>query len=459
MGDLAIEVPSLANGGISSDGRTYTYRLRRYVMWHDGLPFTARDVVASWRAAMNPNNNILGREGYDQIATIQAAGPHTVIVHLRKRYPPFVSLFFAALQDSAKPVLPAHLLGRDGEFGGSGLDARPIGTGPFRFVSWARGEEIILTRFDRYFKGRPRLARIEWHLIPSAQTVVVALQNHEIDMPSVPQWALLNQYRSIGGVVIQTFRVNGQQSLIINTGKPGLSDVAVRRALAVAVPYPLLLRNVTHNFQRQARNVLPTTALGYEPLPLRKYDPAAADNILDQAGWRRGGDGVRVRRGVRLAFTLVTISGFTSLERVALLVQSAMKPVGIEIAIKLYPEAVLVAPDGPVYGGSFDLSYNGRALNWDPDLYDFLACDRWYPRGQNVYRFCDPKLDALERAGLQTDDSVRRAAIYRKAGRIIWSEVPYVPVYGGRTFTAHSVDLQNYSISAGGWWNAWQWDI
>jgi ABC-type transport system substrate-binding protein len=119
-----------------------------------------------------------------------------------------------------------------------------------------------------------------------------------------------------------------------------------------------------------------------------------------------------------------------------------------------------LAPNGPLYGGSFDLALSGGSLNSDPDLYDLLACDRWYPRGQNIYRFCDPRLDALERAGLQTDNPSQRAVIYRRASRLIWSEVPYVPLYGSRALIVHSSDLRDYSINpAGGWWNAWQWDI
>ena len=98
IGDLASTVPSLANGGISRDGRTYVYRLRQNVLWQDGVPFTARDVVASWEAVMNPRNNTFEREGYDRVASIEAAGPTTVMVRLRKRYPPFISRFFTPLK-------------------------------------------------------------------------------------------------------------------------------------------------------------------------------------------------------------------------------------------------------------------------------------------------------------------------------------------------------------------------
>lgn len=456
IGDIASTVPSLVDGGISRDGRTYVYHLRRNVLWQDGVPFTGRDVIASWQAVMNPHNNAFEREGYDRVGSIEAAGPTTVVVHLRRRYPPFVSHFFS--QEDGKPVLPAHVLARS-DFNAGELSTHPVGTGPFRFVSWVRGDRIVLTRFDRYFKRRPKLSRIEMRFIPNAQTIVLELEKHQIDLIAVPQSSLLGQYRSISGVSVETGPISlGQVRLDINTSKPGLDDVAVRRALAIAVPYGTILHDV-EPLAVQARNVLAPTALGYETLAPRAYDPVAARDLLERAGWRRGADGVRTRNGVRLAFTVITAEGFTSFGRVLLLLQSALRPVGIDLAIKTYSYRTVYGPSGPVYSGAFDLALSGWSLYSDPDLSELLDCDRWYPRGQNTYRFCDPRVDALERAGLQTDDPSRRAAIYRRASRLIWSDVPYVPLWGGRSPIVRSADLCNYSINPIGWWKAWQWDI
>jgi ABC-type transport system substrate-binding protein len=95
-------------------------------------------------------------------------------------------------------VLPAHILVRDRESNTGELSTLPVGTRPFRFVSWARGDRIVLARFDRYFKRRPKLSRIEMRFIPNAQTAAVELQAHQIDLPATRQFSLLDQYRSIG---------------------------------------------------------------------------------------------------------------------------------------------------------------------------------------------------------------------------------------------------------------------
>ena len=212
VGDLARDVPSLANGGISRDGRTYVYHLRRNVIWHDGVPFTARDVIESFRAVMNSHSDAFGRQAFDWVVSIEAADPTTVIVHLRERYAPFVARFFTSVQDDEKPVLPAHILAHT-DFNGGTLSSRPIGTGPFRLVTWVRGDRIILRRFDRYFKGSPKLATIEIHIIPAAQTVGVELAAHKIDLVDWTQAALLDRYRSVDGIVVETAPLNSYELL------------------------------------------------------------------------------------------------------------------------------------------------------------------------------------------------------------------------------------------------------
>lgn len=462
VGDLAAAVPTVTNGGISRDGRTYVYRLRHGVLWHDGTPFTSKDVVASWRAVMDPRNNTFEHEGYDHVASIDAPDPYTAVVHLRDRYPPFVSRFFAPLQEGGKPILPAHVLASEGSFNTGTLSIHPVGTGPFRFVSWSRGDRIVLARFDRYFRGRPKLARIELRIIPDDQTIANELQAHRIDLIVAPQTSLLSTYRGTPGVLVRTAPWNTQAALIINTSKPVLHDVAVRRAIAYCVPYDDIIRDVTFGLYEKARNVVPPTAIGYEALPALRQDLTAANRLLDGAGWRRGTDGIRARNGARLEVSVATISGFTNGQRALLLLQAALLKAGIALSIKDYPyRTIFAAPNGPIYGGTYEMAFYSNTINWDPDISNFVGCDRWYPAGQNIYRFCDARLDELERAGLQSDDPAVRAPIYRGANRLMWTDFPYIPVYEGRRLIVASDDLREYrpNMTATPWWNAWQWDI
>jgi peptide/nickel transport system substrate-binding protein len=461
IGDLATEVPSLENGGISGDGLTYTYHLRRGVFWHDGVPFTSKDVVASWHAVVNPHNDTLFREGYDRVASIGTPDDHTIVVHLRQRYPPFVTQFFAPLQEGGKPILPAHVIDRDRDFNRSSLDQNPIGTGPFRFVSWQRGSQITLERFDRYFKGMPKLDRIELHIIPDDDTIATQVRVHAVDLVVSPPGALFDEYRSFPQTVTELRPWNAQEVLILNDRQPGLGDVAVRRAIASAVDYDSLIRKVSHNVGETAYNTLPPTASGYQQLSPHAYDPALANRLLDDAGWVRGSDGIRSRGGVRLAYTIAVIAGSTNLADIALQLQQNLQAVGIDIALKTYPYNAIFSTTGPIFSGTYDLAIYSTTLGWDPDVHFYVGCDQWYPRGQNVYGYCDHALDALENAGLQTDDLLLRAAYYRSASEIMWQTISYLPLYELRRPVVRSPDLRNFSTnpSATPWWNAWQWDI
>ncbi len=461
IGDLAVEVPSAANGGISADGTVYTYHLHRGVRWQDGAPFTSRDVVRSWRAVVDPKNDTFHREGYDQVARIDAPDDYTVVVHLRRRYPPFVTQFFAPLQEGGKPVLPAHVLDRETDFNTGGLGSAPVGTGPFEFVRWDRGSQIVLRRFDGYFKGRPKLERIEFHIIADDNTILTQLQLHQIDMVDAPPTPLYDRYRALPDVRTTLSPWNAQDVLILNARNPSLNEVAVRRAIASAIDSDAIIRNVTRGVAEVPHNSLPVTAIGYERLPAHRYDPAFANRQLDAAGWLRGPDGIRRKKGVRLSLTYAGTHGSATTQALAVQVQSYLRAVGIDVQIRLFPYNQLFALEGPIYGGTYDMANYSTTLTWDPNILFYLGCDQWYPHGENVYGYCNPRLDELERRGLQSDDPSTRAAIYRQASRIIWHDIPYLPLYQLRRLDVFSIDLRGFSVnpSATPWWNAWQWDI
>jgi peptide/nickel transport system substrate-binding protein len=461
IGDLAVSVPTLANGGISPDGRTYTYHLHRNVRWHDGVAFTSHDVVRSWQAVVDPRNNTLHREGYDRVSSIDAPDAYTVVVHLKHRYPPFVTQFFAPLQEGGKPILPAHILDKERDFNTGALNALPVGTGPFQFVRWDRGNEIVLRRFDAYFKGRPKLSRIEVHIIADDNTILTQLQVHQIDMIDSPPSALFERFRAVHDVLTTLLPWNAQSVLIFNSRRPGLHEVAVRRAIAEAIDYKGIIDNITHGVGEMPYNSLPPTAIGYERLPPHHYDPAAANRTLDAAGWLRGGDGIRQKNGARLSLVFATVRGSSNGQAIAVQLQSYLRAVGIDMPIRLYPYDQMFAIEGPIYGTTYDLASYSTTLTWDPNILFYFGCDQWYPHGENVYGYCNPALDELEKRGLEIDDPAQRAGVYRAASRIIWEDVPYLPLYQLRRLSVYSADLRGFSVnpSATPWWNAWQWDI
>lgn len=461
IGDLATEVPTLANGGISKDGRTYTYHLRHDARWQDGKPLTSADVKFSWEAVVNPNNNTLHREGYTEVASIETPDKYTVVIHLKRRYPPFVTKFFTPLQEGGKPILPEHILGKYRSINQVPFNSAPVGSGPFRFVKWDRGREIVLERNSLYYKGVPKLKRIEFFVIPNDQTMLTEVRLHHIDLVGTPPNTLYDRYRALPDVTTRLYPWNSQALLIMNESHPGLDDVRVRRALAESIDYNALIDKLTHGSAEPARDIIAPTALGYVKNPPYRYDPAAANAALDAAGYKRGPDGVRTDGKTRLAYSLDIISGSDSERMIAVQVQSYFHAIGVRLSIKTFAYDEIFTPDGPIYGNRYDFATYGVTLSWDPDMLYYIGCDYFYPKGENVYRYCNPKVDALERAGLRTDDPVKRAAIYSQAEPLIWQTIPYIPLYERRRIAVRNPDLRNFKVnpSSTPWYNIWQWDI
>jgi peptide/nickel transport system substrate-binding protein len=459
-GDLAQAVPSVKNGGISRDGRTYIYRLHAGVRWHDGVPLTSRDVAFSWRAIMSSHNNVLHREGYEEVSSIATPDDRTVIVHLRRRYPPFVTEFFTTLQEGAKPVVPEHLLGRLDSIDNAPFNAHPIGSGPFRFVGWERGTRIVLARNDQYFAGKPKLDRIELTIVPDENTVVTLLRTHAIDMPVSTSQLTWHLFHGVPGVRARLDPWNSQMLLALNNARPALRDTAVRRAVAAALDYDSLIAKLAYGAGERASDVVAPSSLGYARNIPYAYDPAHARKLLDAAGWRTADEGVRLKKGVPLDLVMVVAAKGTG-PLYAVQLQRMLHDVGIRVTIKTYPYKGIYAYDGPIVTGNYDLAMYANTLPYDPDRTSTLSCNQFTPKGENEVHFCAPAVDALERAGLATDDPAQRGRIYGQAGRLIHAAVPYIAVFAQLRPAVMNDDLHGYDPSpvAAPWWNASTWDI
>ena len=156
---LAAQVPTLTNGGISPDGLTITYQPAPRAQWTDGVPVTSHDVEWSWQAIMNPNNNVVSRHGYDDVASIDTPNTSRVVVHLKRRFAPFVDTFFAE-SDQPYMIAPAHVLAGYPNINQISFNSRPtVSDGPFKFADWARGDHVSLVRNAAFFLGKPGLDR------------------------------------------------------------------------------------------------------------------------------------------------------------------------------------------------------------------------------------------------------------------------------------------------------------
>jgi peptide/nickel transport system substrate-binding protein len=282
---LARDVPTRSNGGISADGLTITYHLRSGVLWQDGVPFTSRDVKFTYDAIMNPNNDVISRHGYDVVRGVETPGPLTVVFRLKQRFAPFVSVVFGE-SDSPYAILPAHVLAKYPNLNNVPYNSAPMGTGPFKFVRWVRGDRIEFVRNERYFLGTPKIERIVWRLVPDENTEMQQMRTHEADWMFEASVTAYKAIKTMPEVAVVLPNVNGFEGLMINSGRGPTADVRVRRAIVMALDRVRLTDELTYGAGTVATGDLPAFLWTYDPqLRNLRYAPADARRDLAALGY------------------------------------------------------------------------------------------------------------------------------------------------------------------------------
>src|ERR1700730_2427452 len=301
--EIATEVPTVANGGVSKDGKTITYHVRRGVKWQDGQPLTAHDIVFTYQAIMNPKNNIQGRLGYDDVADVVAPSDYTVVVHMKKVDSPIVTLFMCL--DGDYPILPAHLLAKYPDLNHCADNDMTIGSGPFKVVEWVRGDHIVFEANQDYWRGTPNLAKIVLYFVHDNSEILDRLRSGKIDAWFRSDPTLYPALTEIPGIGVTISPDNTFEHLDFNLRDPLLQDVRVRRAVAMAIDRRVIVRDVTHYVYQTTDSDQPYASWAHDRYtPHVGYNPNGARTLLAKAGWALGADGVLQRRGRRLSLQL-----------------------------------------------------------------------------------------------------------------------------------------------------------
>ncbi len=387
---------------VSPDGKTYTFHLRRDVTFCDGKPLTAEDVVYSinrWIGRTTPRvtSPVAWRAG--NVKEVRAVDPYTVEYELNEPFGELLSQltqFFGSIVDRAT----VERLGDN--FGVQGFN----GTGPYCWASWTPRSELVLTRHPTYRWGPPVLQnqgpahveRVVWRVIPEAAARVAALQAGQADVAQYIPEAFWDALRRV-----PTIRTSTQENYFwdvfmgFKVDKPVVSDVAIRRAAHMAVDRVGLARAVWSGHALPARNIVNPNALDYDAQSdamVPNYDPAAARRLLDEAGWRMGSDGVRVKDGQRATFLMYAINNLAN-QRAAEIIQQGLRQVGIEMRVQMFDATVAWGRLATQEFDAYILSYPYISATDALSLY-------WHSRNRpspNRMNWNDPETDAwLEEA-------------------------------------------------------------
>jgi peptide/nickel transport system substrate-binding protein len=459
---LAAAVPTLENGGISADGKTITYHLRHGVVWQDGVPFTSRDVLFTYRAIMNPNTLVSTRHGYDLIDRIDTPDAYTAVFRLKRPFAPAVHTFFAN-SDAPYMILPAHLLERYSDINRVAFNSKPVGTGPFKVVQWVRGDRIEYEANDRYFLGKPKLRHIVVRFVPDENTIINQLRSHELDWFFQATPRSYPQLRTIPNIVVHLVPFNGVDSMMINVKRPPFDDANMRLALALALDKHKIVEDISFGTALPATEDIPSFMWAFDPTAgTSQRDLPKAKALLDAAGWHVGTDGVRTKNGNRLTLQIAyRIESVTDRGR-GVLIAAMLRDAGIDVQLKGYTTALLYGPVGT--GILSSGKYQAGLLTWyagvDPDDSSQLLCDERAPRGYNWTQYCNKAMDDAQNTALTHYDRPTRKRAYSTIQHLLARDTPYVYLWWPRQIEVVSDDLHGFrpngTIES---WNSWQWSI
>ena len=429
--ELVTVIPTQKNGGISLDGKTITWHLRHGVKWSDGQPFDADDVIYSWHVAQDKTNDIAVRDLWDRLRSISAPDKFTVVFRLKQPYSPVVFSYFGTQSNST--ILPKHVLGPGTNFNQSPYNALPVGIGPFRYTAFKRGAEVDMEADPYYFRGLPKLHKIVYKLITDDNTDMTQLTTGELDMWDTVNGTMVAGAKKLPGKTWATRLSFFMSAIFFNTTRPQLKDPAVRRALRLATNRPLIFDKVVLRNGTITESVVPRMAHGYLDLPVTKYDPKAAEAMLDAAGWKRGPNGVRNKNGLPLSLEIVIPSGYSPSATLAALLQSDYTKIGVAATIKNYATGQFFGPysaGGILQTGKFDATLHSQSLG--PvfgNIDGVLTCSAIPPNGFNETHYCSKAADDLNDVYLHSYDRKvqnKAAAAFQK---IIDNDAPLIMMY------------------------------
>ncbi len=361
-------------------------------------------MIFSWQAIENPNNDAVSRHGYDDVRSIDAPDAYSVVVHLKRPFSPFVNTFFAE-SDQPYEIVPAHVLARYHDINQVPFDAAPtVSDGPFRFERWDRGDRIVLDANSGFFEGKPGLRRIEVKFVPNEDTAVNLLRTHALDYIYQPSIQTYPALRTLPDARIVWVNMNGYEGVELNCSHPVLADPRVRAAIAAAIDKIALTRQLTYGQEKTATEDIPDWMWAFDPsVRSVPYDVAGAKALLEHAGWIAGPDGIVTEKRRPLELLLATDTSTATHRSESLLIQAALRQIGIAVSVKYYPIDLLYAPQGMggiQHGGKFDLLVYGWYAGIDPDNSSQLTCDNFPPHGYNDPRYCNPAMDAAQTIAL-----------------------------------------------------------
>lgn len=418
-------VGDLAKGWeVLEDGLAIIFHLRDNVRWHDGTPFTARDVEFTYQTLIDPEVRTPYGGDFERVRSLEVIDEHTVKVTYKEPFAP-------GLASWGMYIMPAHLLkGRDlntAEFG-----RRPVGTGPFKFKRWLTQEKIELEANPDYFEGAPWLDRYIYRVIPDSATIFLELQTQGLDTSSLTPLQFSRQtHTDFFRNAYSKFRIPSFSYTYLgyNLEDERFSDIRVRQAFDHAVNKQEIIEMVLLGLGSVSTGpFVPESWAFDQTVRAREFDPGRARELLASAGWKDSdNDRWLDRDGRKFEFSILTNQGNEERLKICQIIQRRLKDIGVSVNVKVVEWSVFLS--NYIDTRTFECVLLGWSLSRDPDLYDIWHSSKTRQGEFNFLGYANKEVDALLIEARRTFDQEKRAGYYRRMQRILYEEQPCMFLY------------------------------
>lgn len=438
---LAAEVPTAANGEISADLKTWTFKLKPNLKWSDGQPLTAKDVDFTWKLWNNPAFGAKSTSGLNLIKSADVSSDGlSITFHLSAGYEPFIT----AWTDGLLAPLPEHIFSKmnAGDILKSSENLKPsVSSGPFTMTDTKPGTSYTASRNPNYYQaaqGLPYLDKIVFRITTDQNTILKDVQSGSVDSAWDLDVTKTSTYKTLTNYKLTTApAAAGFEAIFFNLKNPVLQDVTVRQAISQAIDTSQLIKTAR---QGQAVPLCTDTPSALKPgyeadAPCPKFDPTAAKALLTNAGYKLGSDGVFAKNGNRLEFQYSTTSNNQWRAEDEDILQAELKTIGVKLDISNYPASTFFGtflPQGVV--GKYDLGEFTQTYTYDADDSALMACDQIPTKangygGENFSFYCNPALAALFKQEQSSADPTVRQDAFNKLHKIYLTDFPFITLY------------------------------
>ncbi|MBI4828724.1 MAG: peptide-binding protein [Nitrospinae bacterium] len=413
---------------VSPDGLTLTFHLHDTIKWHDGVPFTAHDLVYQYQMMIHPDVPSGYKDVFMQMASAVAPDDHTFVVTFREPFAP------ALARLSGMTGLPRHLLKdvKPVDLIKSPLARNPVGTGPWIFEDWKTQSQITLRANPDYYDGRPWIGRSVTRVIPDMATQFLELKSGGIDMMDLRPLQHLKQtdseyfkekYRKY------RYLANAYTYLGYNLKRPLFADKRVRQAISYAINKKEVIDGVLLGLGVEATGPFKPGHWAHNPhVKKYEYNPARAKELLAEAGWRDSdNDGVLDKDGKRFEFEILTNQGNAERAKTAEIIQQRLKAVGIEVKARPLEWSAFI--NNFVNTRDFDALILGWTLGLDPDQYIIWHSSMTGEHQLNHVSYKNAEVDELLEKGRRVFDQDKRREYYFRFQEILAEDQPYTFLY------------------------------